>query len=271
MLRAADHASELDARFDSETDGEVRFALREGLDVIHGAPPRKAGRTRPRGRVDPAEILRTFADAQGPGFVAILPDALDLGRTLWLHRGRPKRGERLGDLAGAVAAADARQDEAVPALIGLLGDADPRVRAGAARTLRYFTNHADDIDWIAGSEEALRRGRERWHSLWAEHGGAARRDWVIFGFQQAGYKVPMYEQEHAWELVRAIGGPDHVSFNAQQTLIKLFGHRPVARGWSRGDACRYWMNWLEPRWKRYGMSSPPGRVVRACREADAPK
>ena len=86
----------------------------------------------------------------------------------------------------------------------------------------------------------------------------------ITGFRAAGYQIPKLSQRHAWELVRASAGADHLSHNAQRVLMRLFDHHPPTATWRKGDACQYWLRWLKRRRKGYRLAKPPTKTVTAC-------
>ena len=91
-----------------------------------------------------------------------------------------------------------------------------------------------------------------------------RDGWVLSGFNAAGYRVPRMAPAHAWELVRAVAGRDHVSYNAQRVLARMFGHGGTTTSWSKGEACRHWLNFIDDHREGYGIEAPPDRTRAAC-------
>jgi hypothetical protein len=101
--------------------------------------------------------------------------------------------------------------------------------------------------------------------VWQRSRGATRNAWLATGFDAAGYRVNRrLGQKQAWQLVAATGGYDHLSYNAQRVLMRLFDHHPPSLSWSKGDACRYWLKWLRARSATYGLGRPPAKTKRAC-------
>jgi hypothetical protein len=83
------------------------------------------------------------------------------------------------------------------------------------------------------------------------------------GFSMSGYRVPRIDPAHGWELVRAIAGRDHLSYNAQRTLARLF-RGAATTSWSKAEACRYWLGFIDGRREGYGLDEPPDRTRGAC-------
>ncbi|MBW2526132.1 MAG: hypothetical protein JRI23_18265, partial [Deltaproteobacteria bacterium] len=106
--------------------------------------------------------------------------------------------------------------------------------------------------------------RQRWRQWIDSHRGQPRDVWLASGFTTAGYRVQRIHQKHLWELVRAVAGPEHLSFNAQRSLARLTAHEPERTDWSRDEACRYWLRHLDRRRGLYRLSRPPAKLRRRC-------
>jgi hypothetical protein len=167
-------------------------------------------------------------------------------------------------LAALDAASRAERLEPVPGLLGRLDDPRPAIRSGAARALRTILNVSYWVDWEAGSQAEREQGRQRWAQAWQRSRGAPRDAWLVTGFRGEGYRVHQLAPKHAWELVRAIPQSDHMSFNAQRVLARLFDHDPGSLGWPKNDACLHWLRWLEGQRARYQLDTPSAAVRNAC-------
>jgi hypothetical protein len=137
----------------------------------------------------------------------------------------------------------------------------------AGHALRMITNVDYDVAWER-EEEAYRprleQGRQRYRAAWSKSLGAPRDSWLITGFTAAGYRIPVLRQKHTWEIVRATAGSDHLSYNAQRVLMRLFDEHPPSGSWAKRDACQWWLAWLKRRHKGLGLEKPPTDVVAAC-------
>jgi hypothetical protein len=67
--------------------------------------------------------------------------------------------------------------------------------------------------------------------------------------------------------VRATSAADHLSFNAQRTLMRLFDHRPASLSWKKQDACLHWLRWMMARRHSYQLAAPTSDLARACSDA----
>jgi murein endopeptidase len=264
-----DEASVLAARFAAEPELEVRLAIVEAIGKVGGkdaglfladavgAPRRSA-----------TELFGVLG-MQGAAFVAALPDAAQLARDA-VPDLLAVEGDRVVERAAIDASAFADRLEPVPRLMTLLEDREPAIRAAAAHGLRMITNQGDapHVDWRDGTPEILAAGRAHWQRLWTKSSKAPRAAWVASGFTIAGYQIPRLSQENAWELVRAVAGAEHQSYNAQRALMRLFQHRPGSLGWDRGEACAYWLRYVDHHRDDFGLDKAPSRVARACASPD---
>jgi murein endopeptidase len=167
-------------------------------------------------------------------------------------------------LAALDGAARAERLEPVPALLGLLDAPDADIRAAADRALAFVTNLDEQLSApkVEGST-----ARQRWVRKVGATGGGERDPWVVAGFRARGFNVREVDRRYAWELVRAIGATDHLSFNAQRTLMRLFQHRPPSLTWPKKDACHHWLRWLGARPTEVRAGRAPTTLYETCERA----
>ena len=295
VLGGRDDIKPLSARFENEREVEVKIAIIQAIGTLGGAgagrflaeavgqPDREADRL--------LRALDTVTILRGPALLSVLPDtAAALSRAIRTARlldaaagAEPHALDRLGalladrlldsdpidpsrlvQLAAIEAASDSRRLELVPALVGLLQDRDPTVRAQVGRALRMITNFSYGVSWASASPGTRTKGLQRWRAAWRRSRGAPRDAWLITGFKAGGYQVPRLGQKQTWELVRAIAGADHFSVNAQAVLVRLLDHRPPSAQWSKNEACQYWLRWIRARRQRYDLDKPPVETSNAC-------
>ncbi len=273
-------AEALALRFAAEPELGVRIAL---LDAAAALPSRASGELlasavgSPHLPPAPAPPLAAADALRGPALLGLLAQRAsdiapgphsDSWRTLdeWFGGTllRAARDAYTQQLAAIDAAAKAERLEPVQPLVAMLSDRDPIIRTRAAKALRLITNFAYGIDWADGSQLMQNKGRERWRAAYDRSRTAARSAWLVTGFRAAGYKVRSLHREAMWELVRAIVGGDHTSFNAQRTLMRITKHHPPTLTWSKNDACQYWLRWVRARRSRYKLKKPPRNTVNAC-------
>lgn len=170
-------------------------------------------------------------------------------------------------VAALDAAARSERLEPLDALANLLQAVDADVRSAADRALAFTTNHPPVWRGTAPSTAERAAGVARWRHLLANNGSTDRPAWLVAGFRAAGFRIPELQQSHAWELVRATASSDHLSFNAQRTLMRLFDHRPLSLTWRKEDACTHWLRWLEGNRRQYRLSAPKPELRAACGNA----
>lgn len=254
----------------------VRIAITQSIGDIGG---RDAGRflARAIGRPQQAATdvilgMTTSVDLGGPTFLSVLPQAANLSRDTVLSTllgitpepSQQEADELEGQLVAIDAAARSERLEPMKRLIALLGDPRPQVRDRAARALRMITNLSYSVPWKDGDAAVLSRGRQRWQQAHARSKHAPRNAWLVLGFAAANYQIPELNQSRTWELVRAIAGPDHISYNAQRVLMRLLKHDPPSLSWSKGVACMHWYKWIRGRRQSFKLEKPPEKVFRAC-------
>ncbi len=276
------HVEQLDHVYRDEDDQQVRIAVIEAVGSLGG---KAAGRFLSRAvgapKLDLSGMGAAFelaAEARGAGLLRALPD---FTRSVWQSLDSPfwqlpsfdLRDEALlarlkadhhTKLVALGAVATSRRLEPVEAVMALLEDRNAEVRRAAARALRMTTNFGYGIDFGSDNLEQRNKGMRLWRSAVGRSRKAPRDAWLVTGFLGVGYKVRELHQKHAWELVRAVAAGEHLSYNAQLVLMRLFDHHPPSLQWSRKDACRHWLRWLKRRRKTYQLIKPPKKTHRAC-------
>lgn len=254
----------------------VRIAITESIGEIGGkAAGRFLARAVGKPKHAPTNVMAALGaavDLGGPAFVSLLPQAASASRERLFTEllGAPpspsaEEAELLeAQLVAIGAAAKSERLEPVPALIALLGDPRAEIREMAGYALRMLTNLTYHVDWKDASPAIRARGQRRWTQAYQRSKGAPRRAWLATGFMAAGYKVPEINQSRAWELVRAIAGPEFISYNAQRVLMRLLKHHVPSLRWSRGAACMHWYKWIRGRHKTFRLQKPPKKVFAAC-------
>jgi hypothetical protein len=154
--------------------------------------------------------------------------------------------------------------EAVASLLPLLDEPSPAIRVRAAAALRLLTNRSWGVDW-SKKLTAWHRGKKRaWEQWVADHRGQSRDVWLASGFVSAGYRVPQIHQQHLWEIVRAVAGPPHLSYNAERVLERLTNRKPETTDDSGVQRCHDWLRWLRRRRASLRLGPVPARLERLC-------
>jgi murein endopeptidase len=170
-------------------------------------------------------------------------------------------------LAAVEASANLERPEPVPALVEALASPDPVLRARVARALGRLTNHRFGVAWARAdlSQDDREQGVEAWRGWLAEHGKRNREFWLARGFRQRGYEVRRIRIDEAWDIVPAIRDDDHLTYNAQRTLMRLTDHWPRSLNWSRGDACWHWTRWLGKNRRKFRLPEAPSSLAECNR------
>lgn len=223
-LRVQAAAAPIAARLAEESDPAV---LQQALVTL----ARLGGRAAERGLGQVCADLRWAAPPAlrdyTRGFVAASSDA-----SLRPPGDAPLESEGLflprADAARALATSS--RAASVEALLVLLADSAAPVRAAARHALSRVLNH--DL----GADPA------RWRAWWRRHRRAPRRRWLDEGFSDAGFTVGERPGLDAVpELLRAVRGPGHISYNARRALAGILrGAHPQHLSWSAHDAQRFW-------------------------------
>jgi hypothetical protein len=167
-------------------------------------------------------------------------------------------------LAAVDAAGRGDRLEPVMGLAALLDDKNPELRAASARALSLVTNVDFFVDWRAGTREARTSAAARWHTALERSRRAPRDAWLVTGFRGAGYDVREIHGKYGYELVRATADADHLSYNAQRTLMRLFDYRPPSLTWKKSDACLHWLRWMNANRERLRLDKPRRDIAAAC-------
>lgn len=250
VLRAEGAASSLVATVD-DPDPAVRLATARSLARLGRGSEALADRLQeesdPHALAEQADALARLGDRVA---VAGLVEALDRSISLALPGGpavpsRAVLARRLG-----------RTESAAPVepLVELLDSERAKVRSAAARALRFSTNHHFGGEFAESPDpDAV----ERWRAWWRQYGEESRGRWLARGFRRAGFDVESLDTPAIWELCRAVDRADHLSYNAQRTLMRLSGRHPESLSWPKEDASFYWRRYFERREARYGLAEIP--------------
>ena len=134
----------------------------------------------------------------------------------------------------AIAAGTLDARAPVAALIELLDEEDSATRSAAATSLYRLTNHrVGRYDWSdPGLSEAERReGSDGWRRWYIKNGRRSRDEWLVDGFRLEGFEVSGLGRDGVPQLIEAIKGSSHVSFNAQRELMAFADHHPPSLLW----------------------------------------
>jgi HEAT repeat protein len=134
------------------------------------------------------------------------------------------------------------------------------LQARAANALGLLTNQRFLQDWLTASEPQRQVAMAQWKGWLKENGKKRREEWLLTGFEQAGYPVKKVSGKYVWEICKAIEGEDHLSYNAQRVLMRMGKHYPASLTWSKADAYFYWRRWYERRYRRFGAPKIPAEL-----------
>lgn len=228
-----------DPLFDTRTSGRLSKALR----VAYSPEEPRTEPLDPEAEPIPSEMQAVSAHKHSG---TVLPDLQNRSMSV--------------RLAAIEAAASSERPEPVPALIGALTHEDPMIRGRASRALHRLTNHNFGVRWDDPElgEETIHRGLETWRVWLSRFGNKSRNIWISSGFQSSAYPVRKLDRKSIWSIAQAIPAPDHLSYNAQKSLMRITNHHPQSLHWSKGDACWHWTRWLNKNRKKLRISpSPP--------------
>lgn len=150
----------------------------------------------------------------------------------------------------------------VPPLIKALASEEKPLRLAAVDALRFLTNHQFYKRWhkIHRSKRAKKKlasAIESWQVWYDANKKKRRRQWVLMGFQQSGFKVNKLNKKDVWVLCRAIDPVAHTTYNAQRVLMRLSGHNARSLRWRYEDANYYWRRWFERRQRKFRLPRIP--------------
>jgi murein endopeptidase/HEAT repeat protein len=249
QLDAQTSIAALATRYDIEPRPEVRIAIAHTVSALGGD---QAGRFLARAVGEPTSRRAALPPAISPLPLAALVASLPV----FAPEDTPSEVQVV-QLAAIEAAGRSERIEPVSRLVALLDDDRAMIRAAAAGALRKLTNLSYGVNWRHADKVGLDRGRGRWRAALARSARAPRAAWLTTGFRAAGYRVRELRPHDAWELARAIGGHDRLSYNAQRSLMRIFKHRPRSLSWPKHDACAYWHRWLKRRRRRLALPPVP--------------
>lgn len=205
-----------------------------------------------------AELLSAVA--------AVHPDPVDhlvasLDRDVHVDMG--SAGVLSAKALAANALARTEHRRAVAPLIDALSDASAPERLQIVHALRLLTNHHFTGDVSARDDTAVDELVDAWQSWWDEHRDLDRNEWLVAGFESAGFDVGALEMKSVWELCRAISADRHLSYNAQRVLANLAGDAPNTVEWHPHDASFYWRRWFEDRQDEFVLPTIPPELSTA--------
>ena len=236
---------------------------------------------------EPSELSQALASWRGPGmtaavtlapqlfdspstgsvrgaletlFTPTLPEDID-----WLDPiATDPKMRRAFQLAALDAAARSGRLEPAKKILGLFDSESPDVRFAADRALSFSTNLPRGLASVEHDASQARAAAQRWERLLGSNPGAEREAWLVAGFRASGFDIPELHPQYSWELVRATGGDDHISFNAQRVLMTIFRHHPPSLTWPKQDACDHWTRWVTNNRPQRRQPKAPREVVAAC-------
>jgi hypothetical protein len=198
------------------------------------------------------------------------PRSLGPFRTLDLPASYPPAGADVRSVGALAvrAAKTADRLESFDALVSLLGGDDLAMAEEAARSLEFITNHTFSK---AGDERALAErlseARAGYEKLALTMKRAPRDWWLLRGFGVKGHRVRALDNRGIWDLVKAVGGDDFVSYNARRILARLAGDRVDTTTWSPHDACRHYLRHFDDNRRAFLLQRPDTDVRTACWKA----
>lgn len=227
-LRAVDEVERIQRRVGREPDGPI---ARRAVQVLGALAAGGAERAR-------------------SALIELLADTRDLTAPRGLSEERFTVRARAAEALGRLAVR-----RAVPALIAALPGSDPDTGATLQEALALLTNRTTaDLATPAGSASGgvvsaaharpVQEAADLWSAWWATNKDRSPLDWLVEGFNAAGYPMEALDARAATALLGAIiDTRDHVSFNAQRGLTYIAKTDPGSTGWSREDAYTHWSRW----------------------------
>jgi HEAT repeat protein len=191
------------------------------------------------------EALGEIADARSVDFLLGLLDDSEEGREV-----RWETIQALGMIA------DARS---VPRLLAIYPESPSACQVALSRiTNTFFWPAPDPKDFMAMREQPQPKALADFSTWWEENKGRSREEWVLAGFQRAGYAVNyLAKPESIPVLIEALKNPHQsIRFNAAKALKTLtgqaFGWRPITAAdnfprtvFERNLAVKQWEQWWE--------------------------
>jgi hypothetical protein len=153
--------------------------------------------------------------------------------------------------------------EPLDALLALLESGTSVERRAAAIALARITNLAPKTLTDASDTNAA-ADRLTFDRLKRVLGAKHRDGWLVAGFRAGGYDVRALDKRYAWELVRATGGADHVSYNAQRSLVRMLGLPARTIRDEPERACLDFIKLIDARRARLRLPEPPRGLRASC-------
>lgn len=153
--------------------------------------------------------------------------------------------------------------EPLDALLTLLESGTLDERRAAAVALARITNLAPK-SLGAPTDESAAADRQTFDRLKRVLGAKYRDGWLVAGFRAAGYDVRALDKRYAWELVRATRGADHVSYNAQRSLVRMLGLPARAIRDEPERACLDFLKMVDAGRQRLRLAEPPRGLRASC-------
>ncbi len=149
--------------------------------------------------------------------------------------------------AAAVALRNIIAPEIIPALIEVLDDPRPEVRAAVAHVLERNAVRPSLHD--AGAEltdEAHAELLDDWNRWFVVEGDWPRYEWIELAFEAAGYEVgSVSENPSERGFINALEDErDYIRFNADRQLMHATGHWTPSEGWSIDRRSTWWQRKL---------------------------
>lgn len=145
----------------------------------------------------------------------------------------------------ARALAHALEPELIPFLIDQLQTQPADVRAELAMVLRRIANHSHDIDWSSAGAGERASAIETWRAWWDERQDVERDVWLLEGFERHGFELEQLFRlgavDHIIPMLET--APDHVAYNANQTLRRITGRWSPLEAWDNERLHEYWSGW----------------------------
>lgn len=150
--------------------------------------------------------------------------------------------------AAALALGELGQEASVPRLLPLLVSPSAPIRQAAASSLQRLTNRRErSLRWWRSRRRtpaSLAGAAQAWSRWWGAHHQERRGQWIVAGFNAAGYRVQApVEFADAAHLIRACDDRrPYVKANAEAALRSLAVMRPAAAGESFLGS-HFWRTW----------------------------
>lgn len=244
----------------TDTDPRVRAAAARALAVLGRGDKALAKRvkveTHPQVVLEMMEALKQLKSTTSTRALIAM---LEQGKPLTLNDGDLRIDTRI---LAAQSLGWTESKLPVQPLIKALASEEEPLRLAAVDALRLLTNHQFYKRWSKAhrskrAKKKLASAIESWQVWYDANKKKRRRQWVLMGFQQAGFKVNKLNKKDVWVLCRAIDPVAHTTYNAQRVLMRLSGHNARSLRWRYEDANYYWRRWFERRQRKFRLPRIP--------------